>query len=81
MSKIYFEAMKTLPDEFVDDETRACDGFDGCVVAANPKFAPIMYRDGVWKKIDITPSPNISFRNMNASDVPNKYIDDAVGGS
>ena len=53
--KLYYEALKTLPDKFVDDETRATAWHDDMIVAANPKFAPIIYtHETGWQEIKLT---------------------------
>ena len=42
MTKLYYQAMRSLPEDFVDSETKAI-GDDDCVFAMNPKFQPIIY--------------------------------------
>lgn len=54
--KLYFKALKQLPDRFIDDETRATTFAPGKVIAANPKYAPIIYREktGKWSRIKLS---------------------------
>ena len=40
--KLYLQAIKKLPDNFIDEETRITT-FEGNVYAANPKFCPMVF--------------------------------------
>jgi hypothetical protein len=56
--KLYLEAIRALPEEWVDDETMITVWMSNVVVAANPKFAPMKYSDGEWRDIEVAePSP------------------------
>lgn len=58
MTKLFLEALKKLPDEFVRDGTTAIEMRDG-VVAAHPMLTPIKYQDGEWKPLKIRPGQRI----------------------
>jgi len=54
--EFYLRAMKELPEEFVDKDTRTA--FLDCnsqykMYAANPRFAPIVYDGTKWKDLVI----------------------------
>ena len=51
--KLYFEAIRALPEEWVDDKTRITIWMSNVVVAANPNFAPMKYSGGEWNKIEV----------------------------
>ena len=42
MSKLFYEAMRTLPHAFMDDKTRHCYNED-MVFVVNPRLPPHMY--------------------------------------
>lgn len=52
--KLMYEALKSLPDKFIDDKTRHCS-LDGAVYVANPKYAPIIYKAKTkkWGKVKL----------------------------
>lgn len=52
MRKEYYIAMKKLPSKYVENET-TCADTGTAIVAANPKFAPIIFTDKEkkWRKI------------------------------
>lgn len=52
--KLYYEALKLLPEEFIHDDTKACIMTKDLVVAVNPNFAPMAYRSeaGKWEPIE-----------------------------
>ena len=52
MSKLYYEALSKMPKKFIDDETRHCEHDDATIIA-NPKYAPMIYRNGEWKEIKV----------------------------
>lgn len=51
--KLYLQAIRALPEKWVDDETLITIWMSNVVVAANPKYAPIKYSGGVWNEIEI----------------------------
>ncbi len=51
--KLYLQAIKALPDEWIDDETRITTTDTGKVFAANPKFTPMIYENGKWSEIKV----------------------------
>ena len=51
--KIYLEAIRALPEKWVDDKTRIIIWMSNVVVAANPKYAPMKYSGGVWRDIEV----------------------------
>jgi len=55
MTKLYLQAMRKLPDHFVDDATDImdCTKEHGFVVAINHKYPPLKFKDGEWGKIEI----------------------------
>ena len=59
--KLYYQALKALPNEFVDDNTRATLWEKDMVVAANPSLAPIKYEKskGKWEQIKLSEVPPI----------------------
>ena len=52
MSKLYYEAMKVLPDQFVDEKTVSLDSTD-CVFVANPEHGIMWYRKEIreWQEM------------------------------
>lgn len=61
MSKLYYQAMKVIPDDFVDDETRVAtmttaEGKDKAVVMVNPKHSAMIYTPEVpeWKAVEFS---------------------------
>ena len=56
--KHYYEAIRALPPEWVDDETKVIQYGQGLFVAANPKFTPMIYRVGwKWAELDFKSAP------------------------
>ena len=51
--KLYLQAIRSLPEKWVDDKTRITIWMSNVVVAANPKFPPIKYSGGVWNEIEV----------------------------
>lgn len=53
--KVYLEAIRALPDEYVADGTQIMVVGDhgGLVIVVNPSLAPIMYRASTrsWEKL------------------------------
>lgn len=49
--KLYYQALKQLPDHLVDDETYTTVLFDDTPVACNRKYIPMVFRDGAWQEI------------------------------
>ncbi len=51
--KLYLQAIRALPETFVDERTRLMN-VEGMVVAINPEFAPIAYTKAApeWKKFE-----------------------------
>jgi hypothetical protein len=55
MTALYYEALRCLPECFVDDATLTAD-FGDCIVAVNPALHPIIYERGVgWKQVIAQP--------------------------
>jgi hypothetical protein len=54
MNRLYYEALKYLPDEYIDDETLICIYCGVIIVASNPRLKPIFYKSREWKEIDLT---------------------------
>jgi len=52
MTKLYLEAVRALPKKWVVDGTYIAEIFDERCVAAHPKYAPIMYQNGKWRKLN-----------------------------
>ena len=51
-NKILLTALRTLPEQFVDDGTIwTTDGKDR-VVVAHPNFAPQIYENGKWRALE-----------------------------
>ena len=51
--KLYFEAIRALPEKWIDDKTVITTWQKNVVVAANPKYAPMKYVDGKWRDIGV----------------------------
>lgn len=52
--KIYLQAVRDLPEEWIDEKTDLTI-WGEIIVAANPKYIPMRYyEDGKWNQIDIT---------------------------
>ncbi len=51
MSKLFYEALKKLPDEYIDDATQTVQLGKDMVVAVNAKLEPIAYslKTGEWE--------------------------------
>lgn len=49
--KLMMEAIRKLPAGWVSNDTNVAR-FGRGIVAANPNFAPMHFRDGQWKKLD-----------------------------
>ena len=51
--KLYYEALKCLPNRFIHDDTKACLFSKSIVVAFNPKYTPMIYtpETKAWKKM------------------------------
>ncbi len=47
-TKLYFEALRKLPDKFVDDNTKTTTWHDS-IIATNPKYKAMIYRQEAKK--------------------------------
>jgi hypothetical protein len=56
MTKLLLEAIRALPKKWITDNTQVIEIWDGKCVAAHYNRAPIIYKDGKWKKIKYPPS-------------------------
>ena len=58
--KLYIQAIKKLPEEFVDEGTRITTFDDNIVYAANPKFVPIVFNrsENEWKELKFVHTDN-----------------------
>jgi len=54
--KLYLTAIKALPEEWIDDETRITTTDTEVVFAANPKFPAMKFKDGKWMQIELNNS-------------------------
>jgi hypothetical protein len=61
MEKVYFEALKKLPDLYVDRGTKISLVDRNTVIAMHYQFGPIMYtsKTGEWKKLPTDNRRNI----------------------
>ena len=66
--KKYLVAIRALPDKWIDDQTRV-EGFPTCVVAANPEFAPIIFREDKWEELDYSDCPIMPVRKNNENNI------------
>lgn len=53
-SKLYYEALRCLPERFIDDETRSTQCDEDAIIAANPKYPPMVYKRQTRKWIEIS---------------------------
>ena len=51
--KLYFEAIRALPEKWIDDKTVITTWQKNVVVAANPEYAPMKYADGKWEALEV----------------------------
>lgn len=51
--KLYYEALRKLPKRFISNKTLATVWAKDMIVAVNPDFPPIKYKDGSWQKIEV----------------------------
>lgn len=67
MSKLYLQAIRALPERFVDDQTQVMELTNPrVVVAANPSYLPIMYaptggRGHKWKPLRLKVAAGLDF--------------------
>lgn len=54
MNKLYFEALKALPDRFVSDHTKIL-AYNDFICAIHQDFHPIIYRDTERKWVEVKP--------------------------
>ena len=50
-TKAYMKAIRDLPEEWVDNDTRLTQIPNGNHVCANPKFAPMIHKGDYWDEI------------------------------
>jgi len=50
---LYLRAIQALPKKWIDEETRVCVYDDSKIMAANPKFIPMVFKKnkGKWENI------------------------------
>jgi hypothetical protein len=51
MKEIYFRAIRKLPDHWVNGATDICQLPNGNCVAANPSYAPMIFKSEEWEEI------------------------------
>lgn len=51
--EIYLKAINALPSEWCHEDTRICTIDADRVIAGNPKFPPIIFKDGRWSALAI----------------------------
>jgi hypothetical protein len=49
--KLYLQAIRALPEKWIDDKTNITVMEEGVAVGVNPKYAPIKYFNGRWEEI------------------------------
>lgn len=48
----YIEAVRALPSEWITDGLMVSIWNDDVVIAANPEFAPMKYKDDKWQELE-----------------------------
>ncbi len=51
--KLYFEAIRALPEKWIDERTMITVWRGNTAVAVHPDFKPMEYINGVWREIEI----------------------------
>ena len=65
MNKVYFEAIRALPEDWIDDSVRVLGMAKEVIVAAHPEHPPMIYKEGKWETIKWTDK---SFEHMKEKD-------------
>lgn len=78
MNKLFLQALRVLPEEYIDDKTTTAVFGENTVVAANPRLQPITYNRNTEKWELLTaegggPIPKLTVRRFHyAQDGNNK---------